>query len=67
MTREEALQRLEGTWSFDLTGDGVLIRDVGLLSAVHAIRLERSAPSAREAVPMNATPVPGQGAAASGD
>lgn len=65
MTREEALQRLEGTWSFDLAGDRVLIRDAGLLSAVHAIRRERAASAAREVVPVGTAPV--RGAAASGD
>lgn len=65
MTREEALQRLEGTWTFDLAGDRVLIRDPALLSTIRAIRRERDAQAAREAVPMGTMPV--QGVAASGD
>lgn len=41
MTREEALRRLEGTWSFELEGGQVVIRDLSLLSAVAAERRER--------------------------
>jgi len=41
MTREEALERLAGTWSFELEGDRVVIRDLSLLSAVAAIRREQ--------------------------
>jgi len=41
MTREEALERLEGTWTFELKGDQVMIRDLSLLSAVAAVRRER--------------------------
>lgn len=42
MTREEALRRLEGTWTFELRGNQVMIRDLSLLSAVAAVRRERS-------------------------
>ncbi len=63
MTREEALERLEGTWSFDVVGDQVLIRELGLLSAVNAIRRERSAASQRPPVAAASF----EGAAASGD
>lgn len=38
MTREEALKRLEGTWSFDVVGDQVMLRELDLLSAVAAVR-----------------------------
>lgn len=40
MTREEALARLEGTWSFDVVRDQVLVRDPKLLSAVAEVRRE---------------------------
>ncbi len=63
MTREEALQRLDGTWSFDVVGDQVLIRELGLLSAVDAIRRERSAAGQRPFVSTASF----EGAAASGD
>lgn len=61
MTREEALERLDGTWSFELRGDQVMIRELSLLSAVSAIRREGFVGEhARVARPP-------QGAAASGD
>jgi hypothetical protein len=63
MTREEALERLEGTWSFEVVGDQVLIRELGLLSAVNAIRRERSVASQRLLVATATF----EGAAASGD
>jgi hypothetical protein len=63
MTREEALERLEGTWSFEVVGDQVLIRELGLLSAVNAIRRERSVASQRRPVATATF----EGAAASGD
>ncbi len=63
MTREEALQRLDGTWSFDVVGDQVLIRELSLLSAVDAIRRERSVAGQR--LPASAASF--EGAAASGD
>lgn len=62
MTREEALRRLEGTWSFEIQGDRVVIRDLELLSAVAAIRRERPGgePASIPGAPLHA-------AAASGD
>lgn len=41
MTRDEALHRLHGTWSFELRDGRVPLRDLDLLRAV---RSERSAP-----------------------
>lgn len=41
MTREEALERLEGTWSFEIQDRKVLIREASLIAAVEAIRRER--------------------------
>jgi len=65
MTREEALEGLEGTWSFELIGDQVLIRELSLLSAVNGVRRERAAPVGWE--PRQVATVSLQGAAASGD
>lgn len=62
MTRDEALQRLEGTWSFEVRGDQVMIRDLSLLSVVAAIRGERPL-----AEPVHVASGPLQTAAASGD
>jgi len=56
MTRVQALERLEGTWSFEVRGGQVMIRELSLIAAVAAIRRERSAgqparvPVAAEAV-----------------
>lgn len=41
MTREEALERLEGTWSFEVHSGQVMIRETSLIAAVAAIRRER--------------------------
>ena len=35
MTRDEALQRLHGTWTFELRDGRVPLRDLDLLRAVH--------------------------------
>lgn len=42
MTREEALHRLHGTWSFELRDGRVPLRDVDLLRSARA---ERRAPA----------------------
>lgn len=34
MTRDEALRRLHGSWSFTVRDDRVLLRDVDLIAAV---------------------------------
>jgi|GEM_PF-4940740 len=65
MTREEALERLQGTWSFDVIGDRVLIRELGVLSAVNAIRRERVVASGGQRPPAAAAAY--EGAATSGD
>ncbi len=65
MTREEALERLEGTWSFDVVGDKVMIRELGVLSSIEAIRRERAA-AAEGPRPRFGAPTY-EGAAASGD
>ncbi|MEJ2668053.1 MAG: hypothetical protein P8Z81_13325 [Deinococcales bacterium] len=62
MTREEALKRLEGTWSFDMLGDQVMLRELDLLSAVAAVRRE---PAGGERSHVATGPL--QSAAASGD
>lgn len=43
MTREEALKRLEGTWSFEMVGDKVVVRDIQLLNAIANVRHELAA------------------------
>lgn len=40
MTREEACERLEGTWSFEVRDGKVMIREASLIAAVAAIRRE---------------------------
>lgn len=65
MTRDEALRRLEGTWSFDLVGDRALVRDLGLLAAVAAIRGERSDSGVGDRPTVNASGP--EGAATPGD
>lgn len=65
MTRMEALRRLEGTWSFDVVGDTVLLRDVALLATVRELRREREEVATGDA-PAAVSPA-SQGAAASGD
>lgn len=62
MTRDEALRRLDGTWSFELQGGRVVIRDLALLSTVAALRRERA-----EGEPMRVPAPTQQAAAASGD
>ena len=64
MSRDEALRRLEGTWSFEVVGNHVMIRDLSLLSAIAGLRDER-APVVAEHVQV--VPDVPQGAAFSGD
>lgn len=64
MSREEALRRLEGTWSFDVVGDQVMIHDLSLLSAVAAVRRERTVGTGERAQVATSSL---QGAAFSGD
>lgn len=64
MSRDEALRRLEGTWSFDVVGDQVMIRDLSLLSAVAAVRNERAHVGEERVQVVTGRP---QGAAFSGD
>lgn len=42
MTRQEALQRLEGTWAFQARGDRVVVRDLALLERIHQVQSERA-------------------------
>ena len=65
MTREEALERLEGTWSFDVVGDQVLIRELAVLSSVDAIRRERAVAAGVPCPPVAVAAF--EGAATSGD
>jgi len=65
MTREEALERLEGTWSFDVVGDQVLIRELSVLSSVNAIRRERALAAGGQRRPV--APAAFEGAVSSGD
>lgn len=62
MTRDEALRRLEGTWSFEVRRGRVTIREISLLSAVAAIRRERPPGG-----PVRVAARPPQGTAVSGD
>lgn len=46
MTRDEALQRLEGTWTFEMARGRVRVRDESLLLAIDAVREEARRSSA---------------------
>jgi len=65
MTPEQALERLEGTWSFDVVGNQVLIRELAVLSSVDAIRRERAVAAGLPRPPVATTAF--EGSAASGD
>lgn len=65
MTREEALERLQGTWSFDVIGDQVVIRELGLLSSVEAVRREQALGAGGQRPPVVAAVF--EGPAVSGD